>query len=252
MDSTASTPTVTFLNHGITGGGCSIHETTTTLAVMYEGSVTTVAQVKAAINASTYWRAFGGTAATVLDTTSTDECVNVAVSGSTLNAWLSTDSATALVCKANAGTATFANCKAVIDACGSGLVAVTSAASGTVASVLSATALTGGVTAVALDSTQVKGEGFSVARSGASGTGEYTVTLDRGWLNAQLLQFNGAIQLPTKESVYPTAAARLDLYSDSGQTLKITTYNPRTPAVVDVKPADGRALLFTAKFIVNR
>lgn len=252
MDRTAASPTISFFNHGVSGGGVSIYETATQLVVMYETAVSTVAQVKAAINASTYWRAYGGTAANVLDTTSTDECIVVSVTGTTLNAWLSTDSATSLVCSTNVSTATYANVASVVNECGSGKVSVSSAASGTVTAALAATTLSGGVTAVALDSTLIGGEGFSVARSGAAATGEYTVTFDRGWSDAQLLSMKPSVQLPSGEKMYPQLQARAGLYSSANKTLVFTAYNPRTPAVIDPPPATGRFIHFQAKFIVNR
>lgn len=120
------------------------------------------------------------------------------------------------------------------------------------ADALAAQALSGGVDAVAYDSANTVGEGFTVARTGASGTGEYTITFDRGWADAQLLSFEATVQLPTAEATLPQASIMQGLYDSSAKTLVLTTYDKTAAGVIDLIYAAGRYIHFTAKFIVNR
>lgn len=254
-------------SHASAGAGVLIYEDTTAkvLTITFETGVSTMATLMTAVNANcTKVRAFAGVgAATGALTLAADVLVRTAMNVDTYHAWLTTDTATVMrVAAAITGgaEATLAQVMAAINEPTLATKKITAslgagaAAGDDVTTALSNTTLntTAAVDAVALDTAKVFGEGFTVARTGAAGTGEYTVTLDRGWLDAQLIQVNAAVQLPNAEATLPQAQVRIGLYTPASKTLVLTTYNPHTPAVIDLIYAANRWIHFSAKFIVNR
>jgi hypothetical protein len=253
-------------SHASAGAGVLIYEDTTAkvLTITFETGVSTMATLMTAVNAScTKVRAFaGGGAGTGALTLAADVLVRTAMDVATYTAWLTTDTATVMrVAATITGTAaTLTHVMAVINESTLATKKITAslgagaAGADDVTTALSNTVLdtTVAVDAVAIDSAKTFGEGFTVARTGASGTGEYTVTLDRGWNDAQLIESHAAIQLPNAEATLPQAQARIGLYTKASKTFVITTYNPHTPAVIDLIYAANRWIHFHLKFLVNR
>jgi len=246
--------------HGITGGGCTVVENTTSkvLYIMIEAGVTTMTLMKTAINAtSTKVRAYGGTKTAVM--TLTADAIASTAMNTNAKVWWTVQSATDFRLVVDLATATLAELMALVNestlankkltlSVGTGAgtdVLATALATGTLNTVAA-------VDAVAIDAAKIRGEGFTVARTGATGTGEYTITFDRGWLDAQLLEVNAAVQLPDAEATLPQAQIRIGLYSSSAKTLVLTTYDPNAPAVIDLIYAADRYIHFNAKFLVNR
>lgn len=245
--------------HGITGGGCKVVENTTAqyIYILFETGVTTMTQMKTAINATaTKVRAYGGTKTSAM--TLAADAIGPTAINDNANVWPTTQSATSFVMEAviAGSVATYAHVAALINesTLANKKITISSSASGDIVNALASTTLDtrAAVDAVALDTSLIQGEGFTVARSGASGTGEYTVTFDRGWLDAQLIRCDAAMQLPTAEATYPTATIKIGLYDSSAQTLKLTTYNKTSAADIDVVYAANRFIHFTAMFLVNR
>lgn len=248
--------------HTHAGAGVLVRENTTakTLICTFEEGVSTMTDLKTAVNAGcTKVRAHGGTKTGVL-TAAADVLVATAMNIDTVKAWFITQSATSVDVAADiTGTATIAMVRNLVNestlANKKITATITTGAVGDdITTALASTKLNtvAAVDAVALDTSLITGEGFTVARTGASGTGEYTVTFDRGWVDAQLLEVWAVPQVPTAEATYPQVAIKKGLYSAANKTLVLTTYDPTAGADIDMVYAANRFIHFGCKFIVNR
>jgi hypothetical protein len=252
--------TVQVGSHGAAGAGVLVYENTASkfLSIMFEDGVSTMTALKTAINATcTKVRAIGGTKTGAL-TAAADALVSTAMDSSAVNAWYTTQSATVvrLAAVITGSAATYAHVAACLNetTLANKKISISSGDSGDVTAALANTTLDGvtAVDAVALDTSLVAGQGFSVARTGVSGTGEYTITFDRGWLNARLLTLAACMQLPTAEATYPQATVKRGLYDASAKTLVLTTYDQVAGADIDVVFGADRFIHFHAQFIVDR
>ena len=217
-----------------------------TLACVFVDGVTQIADLCRLINRTcTKVRAYGWASTTAMAAT-TDE-VTATNLDSNAKVWPVTQNSSDLSLKADMGSsATFAQIAALVNesTLHNNPISMSSAQSGYFETELSATTL---------GSEGFFGEGFTVSRTGAAGTGEYTLTLDRGWLDAQLLECETTMQLPTAEgATYAPVIVRNGLYAAASKTVVLTTYNRHTPGVVDPGFASGRYINFNLKFIVNR
>lgn len=194
------------------------------LTIMYETAVSTVLQVETAVAGTTNFAIkTTGTAINVL-AAATDTIHASALSGGTAATYV-TWSATAphltvsfttavtTVTAMNAAINTTATNKCMTASGGTGIQTwVTGDA-------FAADFLAGGVSAVALNSSLVVGTGFTIARSGASGTGEYTMTFND--------QFNGCIsKIATIQQATATSLdVQIAAYTVASKTLVFRCVN---------------------------
>mgnify|MGYP001317626346 CR=1 FL=1 len=177
--------TLNVLAHGHTGGGVLITEDNTNkvVTILYETAVSTVTDVETAIGSATYVEVkTTGTGANVL-ATATDTIYAKAFTGGTAATWVAwTVSTHTLTVHFTNTTTTTTLMKTAVNATHadkfitlSGAVGADTWATG---DAFASTHLTtgGGVSAVALDSTEIKGEGFTAARTGVTGDGQVTIT----------------------------------------------------------------------------
>lgn len=249
--------------HTHTGAGVLVREDATgkTLICTFEEGVSTMADLKTAVNANcTKVRAHGGTATGAL-TAAADVLAATAMNVDTVKAWFVSQTAVAMEVAAiiTGSSATIADVVALVNESTLAnakltLAITTGAGTDDITTALASTTLdtNAAVDAVALDTSLITGEGFTVARTGAAGTGEYTVTLDRGWSDAKLIEAYGVVQLPTTEATLPQATVRIDDYSESAKTLVLTTYDHVAGAAIDLIYAANRFIHFGLKFVVNR
>jgi len=218
---------VTLVPGGTAGSEVATEDASGNLLVSYQASTSTTTQVAAAINGHANW---------VCPTTGTQTATGVlsgTTSGGTAATWAEesgtptklhlhfTDASTDV----DAAVAALNGASSVMTASGSG--------SHTLASgdAVAKQDLSGGVDAVAFDDDSVEGEGFSVARSGAAGVGEYTVTLDRHY--DKLFCADATLQLSSAADQYVLAGT----YDSSAKTIKFTVWDKSAGAAGD--PTQG-------------
>lgn len=194
--------TVTLQPHTITGGGVTITQNVTAKSaiVMYESGVSTRALINAAINASSsniYVLSAG--AATGALTAAADGYAAVALS-TTPATVAASDGVAHVVCYFTNASSTVANCKTAL-AANPAASALMTFSGGTGATVLAtddhfaATALSGGVDAVAISN--IRGKGYSVSKTG---TGQYTVTTTDVWPSGVMVV--ASLQLATADDKF--------------------------------------------------
>lgn len=247
--------TVDTIAHGITGGGVSIIEDTTNhvLTILFEDAVSTVANVETAIGLSTNFAVrTGGTGASVL-AVGTDSIRGGAFSGGTAATyveWAATNPHLTIHFTDGVSTVTAVN--AAINATATNESMTASGGTGTdtwaTADAFLATALSGGVSAVSLSTSSIrplitsKGVGFTPSRTGGSGVGSYTVTMDSKF---SALICGGAVMRSASSTAH---SAQLVSYTAATGALLIRMVDGSGAS--DLTAASGNEVHFWALFKV--
>lgn len=220
---------MTMVPHGITGGGCKVYEDTAgeLLMVMFENGVTTMTHFKTAINATcAEVRAYGGTR-TAAFTTTAETLTTATTIASNAAFWPTLQISTAITLVVVATTtiktvagfineATLANKKVTLT--------YTSGACSNARTVADIGDTRAAIDAIALNATYKTGADYTVARSGAYGSHEYTVTFTDSFLSqGELFSVevgtkctSAQLGLVTIPGAYGPTAKTLVLYLSAG------------------------------------
>ena len=220
------------LNHGITGGGCKVivDSGTSLLSIMIEAGVTTMTHLKTAVNLrNSLVFAYGGTKTGVM--TAAADLIGVTAMNATANAWPTVRATTSVRVAATVtgSSATVGTIMNIFNEATQPNKKITAVLSGTgaattddVTSALSAGALTGAVDAIALNATYKTGADYTVARSGAYGVHEYTVTFTDSFASQGEL-FSLAVGCRTTTAAAHVGAVVVPgAYSASSKTLVLS------------------------------